>query len=140
MLEAAVDIWVASASSDGVPYLVPLSHHWDGQTLLLATSADSRTSQNLVTNGTVRLAVGHTRDLCLIDGTVEALEMADLAPGRADAFAAHAGFDPRTLTTRYLWLRVAPQRVQAWREENEIAGRELMTNGRWTAGEDSTDA
>ena len=25
-----VDVWVASASADGAPYLVPLSFDWDG--------------------------------------------------------------------------------------------------------------
>jgi hypothetical protein len=28
------DVWVASASADGAPYLVPLSFHWDGEALL----------------------------------------------------------------------------------------------------------
>jgi hypothetical protein len=29
-----VDAWVASASADGTPYLVPLSFDWDGEALL----------------------------------------------------------------------------------------------------------
>jgi hypothetical protein len=28
------DVWVASASADGAPYLVPLSFDWDGEALL----------------------------------------------------------------------------------------------------------
>jgi hypothetical protein len=28
-----IDAWVASASADGAPYLVPLSFDWDGETL-----------------------------------------------------------------------------------------------------------
>lgn len=140
MLTTQIDLWVATASPDGVPYLVPLSHHWDGETVLLATAAQTRTAQNLVANPTVRLAVGPTRDLCLIDGAVEILEMSEVARARGDAFAAHTGFDPRTLTTRYLWFRITPLRVQAWREENEIEGRELMDNGRWSVGEDTRGA
>jgi hypothetical protein len=35
-----VDLWVASASADGVPYLVPLSFDWDGEALLVATPAE----------------------------------------------------------------------------------------------------
>jgi nitroimidazol reductase NimA-like FMN-containing flavoprotein (pyridoxamine 5'-phosphate oxidase superfamily) len=31
------DVWVASASADGAPYLVPLSFDWDGEALLMAT-------------------------------------------------------------------------------------------------------
>ena len=29
-----IDVWVASASADGAPYLVPLSFDWDGEALL----------------------------------------------------------------------------------------------------------
>jgi hypothetical protein len=35
------DVWVASASADGAPYLVPLSFDWDGEALLMATLADT---------------------------------------------------------------------------------------------------
>ena len=34
------DVWVASASADGAPYLVALSFDWDGETLLMATPTD----------------------------------------------------------------------------------------------------
>ena len=37
-----VDLWVASASADGAPYLVPLSFDWDGEALLIATPATAR--------------------------------------------------------------------------------------------------
>jgi hypothetical protein len=42
-----VDAWVASASVDGAPYLVPLSSDWDGEALLAATPTDSPTGRNL---------------------------------------------------------------------------------------------
>ena len=29
-----IDVWVASASADGAPYLVPLSFSWDGEALM----------------------------------------------------------------------------------------------------------
>ena len=48
-----------------------------------------------------------------------------------DAFAAATGFDPRTLTTRYLFFRIHPRRMQAWREADELEGRELMRYARW---------
>jgi nitroimidazol reductase NimA-like FMN-containing flavoprotein (pyridoxamine 5'-phosphate oxidase superfamily) len=41
------DVWVASASADGAPYLVPLSFDWDGEALLMATPTDSPTGRNL---------------------------------------------------------------------------------------------
>jgi hypothetical protein len=129
-----VDVWVATASSDGVPYLVPLSFDWDGDALLVATPTDSPTGRNLAATGTARLALGHTRDVSMIEGDVEVLEIDALPQQRGDRFAARSGFDPRTLTTRYRWFRISPRRIQAWREANELPGRELMRDGRWLAG------
>jgi len=40
-------------------------------------------------------------------------------------------FDPRTLTTRYLYFRIHPRRMLAWREADELEGREPMRYGRW---------
>ena len=59
-----IDVWVASASPDGAPYLTPLSFDWDGEALLLATPTKSPTGRNLAATGTVRLALGQTRDVC----------------------------------------------------------------------------
>jgi hypothetical protein len=132
-LASDVDVWVASASPEGVPYLVPLSFDWDGDALLLATPAGSPTGRNLAATGTVRLALGPTRDVTVIEGDVEVLEMDGLAPAVGDRFAARTGFDPRTLTTTYRWFRVTPRRVQAWREADELTGRDLMRDGRWLA-------
>jgi nitroimidazol reductase NimA-like FMN-containing flavoprotein (pyridoxamine 5'-phosphate oxidase superfamily) len=42
-----VDVWVASASGEGVPYLVPLSFDWDDESLLVATPTNSPTGRNL---------------------------------------------------------------------------------------------
>lgn len=46
-----VDVWVATASADGDPYLVPLSFDWDGETLLVATPTASPTARNLLSPG-----------------------------------------------------------------------------------------
>ena len=127
-----VDAWVATADpGSGTPYLVPLSFLWEGATLLLATPTSSPTSRNLQATGRVRLGVGPTRDVVLIEGTVQALAAADLPGEVGDAFAAKTGFDPRRLSTPYTWFRVQPRRLQAWREANELEGRELMRDGRW---------
>ncbi|MET7715940.1 pyridoxamine 5'-phosphate oxidase family protein [Streptomyces sp. NPDC005407] len=131
-LEQDVDAWVATADPEsGTPYLVPLSFLWDGVTLLVATQSSSPTSRNLQATGKVRLGIGPTRDLVLVEGTVLALEAAELKDEVGDAFAAKTGFDPRELTSPYLYFRIHPQRIQAWREANEIEGRELMSGGHW---------
>ena len=130
-----IDVWVATASADGAPYLVPLSFDWDGEALLVATPTDSPTGRNLAATRTVRLGLGHTRDVSMIDGDVEVLEIEALPRERGDLFAARTGFDPRALTTPYRWFRIVPRRIQAWREANELEGRELMVDGRWLIDE-----
>ena len=124
------DVWVASASADGAPYLVPLSFDWDGEALLMATPTDSPTGRNLAATRAVRLGLGHTRDVSMIEGEVEVLEIDALPQERGDRFAAHTGFDPRALATPYRWFRISPRRIQAWREVNELPDRELMRDGR----------
>jgi nitroimidazol reductase NimA-like FMN-containing flavoprotein (pyridoxamine 5'-phosphate oxidase superfamily) len=131
-LENDVDCWVSTADGAGeAPYLIPLSFLWDGTTLLLATPAASPTGRNLRATGKARLGIGPTRDVVLVEGSAEALEPAALPDGAGDAFAEKTGFDPRGLTTAYLYFRVTPRRVQAWREADELTGRDLMRDGEW---------
>jgi hypothetical protein len=134
-----VDVWVASASAGGAPYLVPLSFDWDGEALLLATPTSSPTGRNLAASGVARLGLGLTRDVAMIDGTVEVVELDALPRERGDRFAARTGFDPRPLSTSYRWFLVTPRRIQAWREENELQDRELMRDGRWLADKMETE-
>lgn len=129
-LDHDLDAWVASADRDGNPYLVPLSFLWDSTALILATAESNPTARNLRSSGRVRMSVGTTRDVVLIEGSVETFSRETVPGDLADAFAAKL-WDARIGTTRYAYLRVTPRRIQAWREENEIAGRDLMRDGRW---------
>jgi hypothetical protein len=129
-LSGDVDLWVASADAEGNAYLIPLSHHWDGEALTIATPRASRTARNLLRAGRARVALGHTRDVVIVEGPVELREIgAD--PALEDALARSAGFDPRAEPEDYVYLRITPHEIQAWRESNELAGRRLMRGGRW---------
>ncbi|MGW7066533.1 pyridoxamine 5'-phosphate oxidase family protein [Streptomyces sp. NPDC054855] len=128
-----IDAWVATADADsGTPYLVPLSFLWDGESLLVATPDASVTGRNLRATGQARVGIGPTRDVILVEGAVRALGEDELTPEDRDAFAEKTGFDPSKLDTLYTYFRITPQRLQAWREADELEGRELMRGGRWT--------
>ncbi|MEV7108249.1 pyridoxamine 5'-phosphate oxidase family protein [Streptomyces atroolivaceus] len=129
-LEKDDDAWVATASAAGVPCLVPLSFVWDGGTLLLATRRTNPTAVNVTPSGQARVTLGHTRDVVLVEGTAEIVEGADLSAESGDAFAAKLGWDPRGRPA-WVYLRITPDTVKAWREENELAGRELMRGSTW---------
>lgn len=127
-LENDVDVWVATSGSPGGAHLVPLSCLWDGTAFLISTPRTSVTSRNLLADGRVRLSLGPTRDVVIVDGTAEPV---DPAPETGDAFATRTGFDPRRLAGPYQYFQIRPRRIQAWREENELQGRDLMRDGRW---------
>jgi len=130
-LKADVDLWVASADASGETYLVPLSFVWHGTALILSTPRASRTARNLLRAGRARVGLGPTRDVVLVEGRVEELARgAD--PAAEQAFADAAGFDPRTLPD-YLYLRLVPDVIQAWRSPAELPGRIVLRDGRWLA-------
>ncbi len=99
----------------------------------MATPADSPTGRNLATTRAARLGLGLTRDVSMVEGDVEVIELDALPKETGDQFASRTGFDPRELDTPYRWFRISPRRIQAWREANELPGRELMRDGRWLA-------
>jgi hypothetical protein len=132
-LENDVDVWVSTASADGVPHLRPLSFAWDGTTVLISTPEASPTGRNLAASGKAILALGPTRDVVMIEGSVEVIPIDELSQEVGDSFAARTEFDPRALKTTYAFYRVTPVEVQAWREVDELSDRTLMRGGAWLA-------
>jgi hypothetical protein len=130
-LEQDVDLWLATADPAGNPYLVPLSYLWDGEAVLVSTPAENPTGRNLQATGRARLALGPTRDVVMIEASVEVIPSAKLPTALGDAFATRTGFDPREEPKPYLYFRLHPRRIQAWREANELPGRDLMRDGEW---------
>ena len=128
----AVDVWVATASTDGDAHLVPLSLGWDGDRVILAIERRSVTQQNLARSGRARLALGPERDVVMLDAVVVTIIDVDGAPAAVgDVYAAQSDWDPREAPDGYVYVILAPERIQAWREANEIAGRTIMRHGHW---------
>lgn len=131
-LVADIDIWVASADAAGRAHLIPLSFGWNGATLTVATPRGSRTALNLMRAGWARLALGPTRDVVIIQGPVEAIPMGS-DPDLEEEHARTSDFDPRKLAEEYIYLRITPHDIQAWREADELEERQLMRRGVWLA-------
>lgn len=110
---------------------MPLSYLWVDSSLIISTAARSPTARNLASTGLVRLGLGTTRDVVLIEALARTLAPEEVTVDLGDAFAAKTGFDPRTLATPYQYFRLTPQHIQAWREENELSGRVLLRDGDW---------
>jgi hypothetical protein len=131
MLASEPDVWVATADSGGRAHLVPLSLWWDGETVTVTTTATAPTARNAAASGQARLAVGTTRDVVVIDGPVEVVPLADAPEAVRTGFLDQCGWDPAWNDGEWVYLRLRPSRVQAWREADEIDGRTLMRGGRW---------
>jgi len=132
----AADVWVATATADAggnaSSYLVPLSLAWLDERVVLATEADSVTARNIVSHGRARLGLGPTRDVVMIDAELEHVySLAEVPAGLARRYAMQADWDPRASGGQMRFLVLRPQRIQAWREVNELPGRTLMRDGAW---------
>jgi hypothetical protein len=126
------DVWVASAHDSRPAHLVPLSLAWDGELVILALDPDAVTARNIVGSCRARLALGPTRDVVMIEAVLEGtVDVKDAPPAVADAYASQADWDPRLDDARLSYLLLRPQRIQAWREVDEIPGRTIMRDGGW---------
>lgn len=133
---SAADVWVATAAVDAdgnaSSYLVPLSLAWIDDRVVLATEADAVTARNITSQGRARLGLGPTRDVVMIDAELEQVHGPDEVPvGLAQRYAAQADWDPREPRGQMCFLVLRPQRIQAWREADELPGRTLMCGGAW---------
>ncbi|HXT37374.1 MAG TPA: hypothetical protein VN837_17505 [Chloroflexota bacterium] len=100
--------------------------------MVIALESDSRTARNILKHGTARLALGPTRDVVIIDAVLDqAINLNDVPVALTERYANQADWDPRTAGGHYLFLVLRPDRIQAWREANELAGRTLMRAGSW---------
>ncbi|MFB7475089.1 pyridoxamine 5'-phosphate oxidase family protein [Kitasatospora sp. NPDC056184] len=130
-LVAERDIWVSTSHPDHGPHQVPLWFLWDGRAVWMCTSAGSATARNVRAEPRVRLALPHTLDVVLIQGEAEGFAEQDVPAEAAEAFTAKFGWDPRTEEGSFVYLRVVPAVVRAWRGEPELNGRLIMRDGAW---------
>lgn len=122
------DCWLATAGADGA-WLVPLTFLWHDERVVMATSSRARVVADIAEHPGVRIALDNTRDVVMITGQARIKPIGDCDEGLLAAFRDTLGSDPGDWAG--VVIVVTPDRIQAWREENELEGRELMTGGRW---------
>jgi hypothetical protein len=132
----ALDAWAASAGADAGGHasasLVPLSLAWIEERVVPATEAGSVTARNITGQQHARLGLGPARDVVMIDADLEqACSLDEVPAGLAQRYARQADWDPRNSGGQMRFLVLRPQRIQAWREVNELPGRTLMRGGAW---------
>lgn len=132
-LQQQADMWLSTANPSGQPHLIPVSTWWDGTDLVIATAGASRTARNLKMNRAVRLAGGTPSDAIMIDAEVVEAPAVDDSAELARGFAAAVGWDPRQVAKGWIFFRLRPTRIQAYRGYDELEGRDVMRGSKWLA-------
>ena len=125
------DAWLATASPKGRPHVIATATWWNGSELVVTTRGASQTARNMAVSPHVRLALGAPDDAVLIDADVVETAAVERAPELATGFAAAAGWDPREVGEGWMFYRLKPVRIQAFRGYEEIGNRDVMSGSRW---------
>ncbi|KOV60585.1 pyridoxamine 5'-phosphate oxidase family protein [Streptomyces sp. MMG1121] len=123
------DVWVSTAHPDHGPHQVPLWFLWDGRAMWMCTGATSVTARNVRAEPRVRLALPDSFDVVLIQGEAETHPAQEVPADAAQAYTETFGWDPRTEDGPFMYVRVVPNTVRAWRGEPELRGRVIMRDG-----------
>jgi len=124
-------MWLSTADSTGRAHLIPVSAWWDGSHLVIATAGASRTARNMKTGRSVRVAAGSPSDAITVDADVVESRAADESTELAGSFAAAVGWDPREVAKGWVFFRLRPTRIQAYRGYDELEGRDVMRDSTW---------
>jgi hypothetical protein len=86
--------------------------------------------KNVKAQPKVRVAIGSTGDVLMVDAIATITAAADIDPAVADGYAQASGNDPRSVPG-FTYIQLSPQRMQVWKGPTEFAGRTVMREGAW---------
>lgn len=132
-LKRQKDVWLATADKAGRPHIIAASAWWDGAELVVATRAGTKSARNMETNPIVRVARGAPSDAIVIEAQMIESRAEEDAPELASGFAAAVGWNPREEGKGWVFFRLRPTRIQAFRGYEEVRGRDLMIRSEWLA-------
>ncbi len=126
-------MWLATASLDAVPHLVPFSLGWTGSEIHVATPAATATARNVVATGRARASLDDADDVVLIDGSARVEPLATVDSAVLAAFVDRVGWNPATEPGDWVLIVFTPDRALSWNGLDETTGRVIMRNGSWLA-------
>lgn len=125
------NVWIATASADAVPHLVPLSLAWFQDRVVVATGTSTPTVRNLIASSNARLTLDSADDVVIIEATATVVDLATADPAVMDAYVERVGWNPANESGEWSLIELTPRRVQAWIGPGEITGRTIMRDGVW---------
>ena len=129
-LEKHGSYWLATAEVGGRPHLIAVSGWWDESELVVTTLGASKSARNMAMNPAVTLAGGDPSDAIVIQAQVIESTPVEDADQLATGFKSAMGWDPREMGG-WMFFRLRPTRIQAFRGYDEIEGRDVMIRSRW---------
>ena len=129
-LEKQGHYWLATAEVGGRPHLIAVSGWWDGSELVITTLGTSKTARNMAMNPAVTLAGGDPSDAVVIQAQAIASTPVEDSGELAAGYKSAVGWDPREMGG-WMFFRLRPTRIQAFRGYDEIDGRDVMIRSRW---------
>jgi len=129
-LERQGHYWLATAEIGGRPHLIAVSGWWDGGDIVITTLGASKTARNMAMNPAVMLAGGDPADAIVIQAQVIDSAAVEDSAELAQGFKKAMGWDPREMDG-WMFFRLRPTRIQAFRGYDEIEDRDVMVRSRW---------
>ncbi|HKW08007.1 MAG TPA: pyridoxamine 5'-phosphate oxidase family protein [Candidatus Dormibacteraeota bacterium] len=127
-LEKQGHYWLSTAEVGGRPHVIGVSGLWDGSQVIITTLGTSVTARNMAMNPLVVLAWGDPSDAIVIQAGVIDSVAVDDSHGIADDWKKVMGWEP---DEGWMFYRLRPTRIQAFRGYDEIQGRDVMIRSRW---------
>ncbi|MFK8023843.1 MAG: pyridoxamine 5'-phosphate oxidase family protein [Ilumatobacter sp.] len=125
------NVWISTASSAGIPHLVPLSLAWLDGTIVVATPSTTPTARNATTTGRARAALDSADDVVIFDADVETHEFNDAPAALIDGYIERVGWDHRDNPGQWSLLVLRPRTGHVWNGPAEIDGRTIIRQGHW---------
>src|SRR4029077_6915110 len=127
-LEKQGHYWLTTAEIGGRPHVIGVAGLWGGSQVIVTTRGTSRTARNMEMNRQVVLAGGDPSDAIVIQaGMIDSSAVEDSPEIAADWHKA-MGWTPEN---GWVFFRLRPTRIQAFRGYDEIEGRDVMIRSRW---------
>jgi hypothetical protein len=125
--------WLGTADPTGKPHVIAVSAWWESEEFVVATLGSSRTARNIEMNPRVTMATGAFNDAIVIHAQMIESRAVEDSPDLAKGFKAVMGWEPGEVGPGWIFLRLRPTKIQAFRDYEEIEGRDVMLRSRWLA-------
>jgi pyridoxamine 5'-phosphate oxidase-like protein len=129
-LEKNGHYWLTTAEIGGRPHVIGVSGLWDGSAIIVTTLGTSKTAKNMEMNPLVVLAGGDPSDAIVINAGVIETVPVENSPRMLQEWKTAMGWDPSELGD-WVFYRLRPTGIQAFRGYDEIQGRHVMIRSRW---------